>query len=156
VEDIMKKIFGSIILTIVLMGAALPLSASASGQEVAAVKKTIENAYVKGIHIDRDIPAIRKGFHEDFNMLIFRDDEIRKMNIGEWIAGIEKRKKEDTSPPPYDTTWEFPMVDVTGNAAVARVEIFRDRKHIYTDYMSLYRFSDGWKIVNKIYFSHKD
>jgi ketosteroid isomerase-like protein len=39
-------------------------------------------------------------------------------------------------------------------AAVARVEVHRDGKHIFTDYLSLYRFADGWKIVGKIFQSH--
>ncbi len=46
------------------------------------------------------------------------------------------------------------MVNVTNNAAVAKIKIFRDGKHIYSDYMALYKFDDGWKIVNKIYAAH--
>ncbi|HSG29078.1 MAG TPA: nuclear transport factor 2 family protein [Candidatus Krumholzibacterium sp.] len=132
----------------------LPVSAEGTG-DVDAVKKTIEDAYVKGIHIERDIPAIRKGFHESFTMTIKKGEEISKMSIADWIAGIERRKKEDPSPPAYKTEWKFPMVDVSGDAAVAKVEIYRDGRHIYSDYMSLYRFEDGWKIVGKIYHDHR-
>jgi hypothetical protein len=46
------------------------------------------------------------------------------------------------------------FVDVTGNAAIAKIEVFKDSRHVYTDYMSLYKFKDGWKIVNKIYQKH--
>jgi hypothetical protein len=46
---------------------------------------------------------------------------------------------------------EFPLVDITNNEAVARVEVHRDGKHIFTDYLSLYSFADGWKIVGKIF-----
>ena len=53
-------------------------------------------------------------------------------------------------------TSDIPMVSVSGDAAVAKVMIYRDDKLIYSDYMSLYKFEDGWKIVAKIYFSHKD
>ena len=49
---------------------------------------------------------------------------------------------------------EYAVVDVEGNAAVARVEIYRDGKHTFTDYLSLYKFPDGWKIVGKIFQSH--
>ena len=34
--------------------------------------------------------------------------------------------------------------------------IYRAGKLIFSDYMSLYRFEDGWKIAGKIYYSHKD
>ena len=48
-----------------------------------------------------------------------------------------------------------PSIDITGSAAVARVELYRDFKHIFTDYLSLYRFDDGWKIVGKIFYQHQ-
>jgi len=35
---------------------------------------------------------------------------------------------------------------------VARVELFKEGKHLFTDYMSLYRFQEGWKIVAKKYY----
>ncbi len=47
-------------------------------------------------------------------------------------------------------------MDVTGNAAVAKIELFKDSKHVYTDYLSLLKFSDGWKITDKVYFRHGD
>ncbi|MCP5050593.1 MAG: nuclear transport factor 2 family protein [bacterium] len=125
-------------------------------KERAAIKKVIEAAYVKGIHIDRDIPAIRKGFHADFSMLMpKKEDKIDRVSIDKWIGWIEEGKKKNPGPKKYKTTHKFSMVDVTGNAAVAKIEIYRDGKHTFTDYMSLYKFSDGWKIVNKIYFTHK-
>lgn len=40
------------------------------------------------------------------------------------------------------------------HAAVARVELWRDGKHTFTDYLSLYRFDDGWKILGKIFQRH--
>ena len=45
-------------------------------------------------------------------------------------------------------------MDVTGNAATVRLELYRDGKHAFTDYLSLYRFPDGWKIVSKTFQAH--
>lgn len=136
----------------ILLAAACLNASDDSGEE--AVRRTIENAYVKGIHIERDVPAIRKGFHPQFKMFIRKDGDVSIYPLKDWIEAIEKRKEESPEPPAYETTWKIPMVDITGEAAVAKVEIYRDGKHIYTDYMSLYRFEDGWKIVGKIYHSH--
>ena len=124
-------------------------------KEKAAIQKVIENAYVKGIHINKDIDAIKKGFHPEFNMLILRDDKIIKFPINKWIESIKQRKEKEPEQPEVTITYKFPLIDVTGNAAVAKIEIYKDSKHIYSDYMSLYKFEDGWKIVNKIYYSHK-
>ncbi|HET8648387.1 MAG TPA: nuclear transport factor 2 family protein [Vicinamibacteria bacterium] len=49
---------------------------------------------------------------------------------------------------------DFTRIDVTGNAAVAQVQLHRNGKHTFTDFLSLYRFPDGWKIVGKIFHSH--
>ena len=75
--------------------------------------------------------------------------------IDQWAQSIERNKQTKPEGPDYEITSEIPLVDVTGNAAVARVELYKDGKHIYSDYMSLYRFDDGWKIVGKIYHRHE-
>ena len=45
-------------------------------------------------------------------------------------------------------------MNVTGNTASARVEVYRDGKHTFTDYLLLYKFTDGWKIVSKADHAH--
>ncbi len=134
----------------------LPAASFAAGvdADVEAVKQVIEDAYVKGVHVDRDVAAVRGGFAPAFIMFRLEKGAVTRMTIDEWVAGIEKSKKDRPDPPPQKTTHEFSMVDVTGDAAVARVEIYKDGKHIFTDYMSLYKLSDGWKIVGKIFRRH--
>jgi hypothetical protein len=39
----------------------------------------------------------------------------------------------------------------TADAAVAKVDLHRNGKHIFTDYIALYRFDDGWKLVGKTF-----
>lgn len=46
------------------------------------------------------------------------------------------------------------MIEVVGNAAVAKVELYREDKKIFTDFLSLYKFEEGWRIVSKIYHRH--
>ena len=45
-------------------------------------------------------------------------------------------------------------MEIAGAAASARVEVFRDGKHTFTDYLLLYKFADGWKIVSKTFHTH--
>ncbi len=138
----------------VLMVASIALAET--NDDVAMVKQTIKLAYVEGIHINRDIAAIKKGFHEDFAMVMLRDGKISKMTIQEWIGYIEKDIKKNPNKVMPETKHKFTMVEVAGNAAAARIEIYKEGKHVYTDFMSLYKFDDGWKIVNKIYYRHPD
>ncbi len=123
-------------------------------KEKAAIRKAIEESYIRGILIDRNVKAIRKGFHPEFNMFLFRDGAVTKWSIDHWIDVVEKERKNNPSPPEHEITHEFTMIDVTGNAAVARVEIYRGGKQTFTDYLSLYKLKEGWKIVGKIYYRH--
>jgi hypothetical protein len=145
---------GILVVAVTLVTMAPTTLPAGGGDEVAAVKKVIEEAYVKGIHINRDPDAIRRGFHPEFTMIILKDGEISKMSRDEWIERIEEGNKKNPDRPKVETKHEFAVVEVEGNAAVARIEMYKNGKHVYTDFMALYKFDDGWKILNKIYYRH--
>ena len=131
----MKNVLAFTIAASLLIASALVAGEVEKEQE--AVKKVIEAAYINGIHRDWNAAAAKAGFHPDFVMLIREKEGIRKLPIAEWADSIEKKKKQQPEGPEYEITYEIPMVDVTGEAAVARIELYRDGKHIFTDYMSL-------------------
>jgi hypothetical protein len=81
------------------------------------------------------------------------NNEIKPLPIEEWIASIEKAKKENT-PPVSQTDGKFIDIDITGNAAVVKLDLFRDTRKIFTDYLVLYKFSEGWRIVSKTFYRH--
>lgn len=124
--------------------------------ERAAVVDVVKAAYVDGIHNFRDPVAIRAGFHPDFEMLILKDGKLEKLPIAKWIESIEARNAKE--PPPTDgvrtTTAAFPLVEVTGTAAICKVELTREGQLVFTDYLALYKFEDGWKIVGKSFYRH--
>jgi hypothetical protein len=149
------KVVSVSVLALLAVGSSLSAqSASAIEAEEEAVKEVIVTAYIEGIHNERDVDKIRSGFHQDFNMLSFRDDAINPVSIQQWIGGIETSLERNPDPPEVPVRPEFAAVEVSGNAAVARIEVYRGARHLYTDFMSLYKFEDGWKIVNKIFYSH--
>ena len=120
-----------------------------SADEAKDARAVVEAAYVRGVHASFNAEAMRKGFHPDFRMYTLRDGALSFVTRDEWIARLEKRAVEDSRKPQIQA--EYPIVDVTGNTAVVRVELHRDGKHVFTDYLSLYRFADGWKIVAKVF-----
>lgn len=130
-------------------------ASSLLAQEMAAdreqIIETIEKAYVQGIQNGKEIENIQKGFHPGFNLLgVDQNNMLTKLPIYTWYSYVEKRVAAGEQPD-LETSARFPMVDITGNAAVVKVELYRDGKMIFTDYFSLYRFDEGWKIVSKIY-----
>ena len=138
-------------LALAILAGPVPAPAADGDQE--AVKAVVVSAYVEGVHVKGDPALMKTGFHPDFRMFTLRQGALVPVTLDEWAARIEKGARERKGPAPA-IRHEFAQVDVTGNAAVARVELYRDGKHVFTDYLSLYRFPDGWKIVSKIFHSH--
>jgi len=132
---------------------ATSLDAAAAEGDRAAVEAVVKTAYVDGVHAKGDPALMRQGFHPDFRMLVLRGGAMTQVTLEEWIARLEKGERERKTPRAA-IRHEFTSVDVTGDAAVARVEIYRDGTHAFTDYLSLYRFPDGWRIVSKIFQAH--
>jgi hypothetical protein len=122
------------------------------------VIQVVTDAYVDGIHNFSDPVAIRKGFHPEFEMLMLREGKLEKLPLATWIERIEAASQK--TPPPTresgkrSTEARFPTVDVAGTAAFCKVEILREGKQVFTDYLALYKFADGWKIVGKSFYRH--
>lgn len=128
--------------------------APAQQEQEEAIKETIQKAYVDGIQNRGSIEDIEAGFDPGFNLLgIDKNGELSKLPISRWIEMVKKAKANGQAPKPMITA-KYPMIDITGNAAVAKVELYKGNKMIFTDYLSLYKFEDGWRIVSKIYQRH--
>lgn len=135
----------------------LALLAAATGftddtADVAAVKAIVTSAYVEGVHRQGDPALMRAGFHPDFRMYMLREGKVSVVTLDQWAERIGGGDKGKGPAPKIDAN--FTQVDVTGSTAVARVEVRRDGKHVFTDYLSLYKLPEGWRIVAKTFQSH--
>lgn len=124
--------------------------------EQTAVKKVIEDAYVDGLCNSGDIAKIRKGFHEGFVLLGVRNNVLTLLPIFNWIEYVKMDAKKGKYPAKDKVSLNYLFIDVTGTAAVAKVAFMKGGKHVYTDYLSLYKFDAGWRLVNKIYHKHPE
>jgi hypothetical protein len=137
-------------------GAALAVPASAQDADTDrnAIEAVVRSAYVDGVHAKPSAALMRQGFHPDFHMFVLqRDGKMAAVTLDDWAARIEKGAAERKGPPP-EVKADFTRVDVTGSAAVVQLQLHRDGKHVFTDFLSLYRFPEGWKIVAKIFYNH--
>lgn len=146
----MKKSF---LVLLFLSSFTLVYSQELSPEQLAA-KQVVNDAYVEGIQNGGSLEAIRKGFHPSFNMLRFTNNEVKPLPIEEWIGIIEKNRVEKPNPNPIRTEANFVSVDVTGNTALVKVELTKEGKLIFTDYLTLFKFTEGWRIVSKVYHRH--
>jgi len=126
-----------------------------SESEKQAIKEVIQESYVEGLQNEGDAAKIDAGFHPGFNLLgIGKGDQIWKLPIYTWKENALNDLKNGKKPKSGDdlVTVNFLSVDVTGTAAVVKLEFFVGNKKTYVDYISLYKFENGWKIVNKIFY----
>ena len=120
------------------------------------IKELIEASYIHGAFNELNPEAMANGFHKDFAIFSAKGEELSRYEIEDWVAGVKKRQSSAEFDP-KNNVWEhkFAIVDVTGNSAIAKVELSKDGKHVYTDYLSLLKFDTGWKIVAKVYTKHE-
>ena len=154
----MKKAF--VLLGFSFLAAGIIATGVVMSQEKEDAKKAItaviEASYINGAFNDLDTVTMRKGFHPTFAIHgVQEDGTLQKYPIDEWIANIEKRKASPDFDP-ADQKWDhkFALIDVTGDAAIAKIDLFKNGKHIYTDYLSLLELEGGWIITDKVYHRH--
>jgi len=111
--------------------------------EAQAVAKTIEEHYFKA-HSTGDGAFLKGTFIEDGKMMWVQDGQLRSRTSTEYIAGFRG------TPPPDEAKRKrrVVMTDVTGDTAVAKVELDHPGALI-TDYFTLLKIGNEWKIVHK-------
>ena len=119
--------------------------------EKEAIKNVIDVAYIQGIHRTQNEKTVKSGFHESFSMLVLQGNEMKKVGVDEWLINLEEMKKENPVMWASETKYTFELVDVSGYSAVAKLDVHKGKIHFSTDYMLLYKFEEGWKIVSKIF-----
>jgi len=119
-------------------------------KQVAAVKKTVVDAYIDGIFLKGDAGAVKKGWHAECDIVIFQNGTLKKLPATYWV----KRLTEHPGPLNPRVTYKFAHVHVNGYAAIATVEVFDGEKPLYMDFMNLYKFEDGWKICTKTFLGY--
>ncbi len=152
----MKQLLVS--LTLLLAFGIISQAQDTEKKEKEAIKKTILMAYQDGLLNEGDVKKIDKGFHPDFEMLgINQQGEMYRYHLNDWKANNEKKLADGRLPKKGkdQVKIKIPMVDVTGIAAVAKIDFYVNDKLTFVDYQSLYKLDGEWKIVAKIYHTVK-
>jgi hypothetical protein len=107
-----------------------------------AVKQAIEK-YAKSTD-DKDGSGVESVFYKE--ALIYSvnkfNNKVSEMTLDEYVDGIKKGRFGG-----WERDLSIESVDVYGNTAVAKV-MLKDAKLKQTEYLSLVKMDDGWKIVS--------
>ncbi len=147
----MKKIF---LITACLLAMSAVAQDVKHEVDIEAIKQVINSAYVQGIHNNGPVEAVGQGFHPGFEMLSMQNNLLNKLTIYNWLPAIKRRKADPDAASRPEVSCKYLSVDVTGDAAVVKLELHREGVLLFTDYLCLYRFEEGWKIVSKLYHRH--
>lgn len=124
--------------------------------EKEAIKKVIQTGYVDGLLNYGDTEITKDCFYPGFFITTIENNQVSHYTIYNWIDNVEKGKASGNVPESKFTV-KFVQIDVTEHAASAKVEMYKDGEVLtFTDYLLLYKFEEGWKIVQKIYYRHPE
>jgi hypothetical protein len=129
---------------VLVLAAATSVLAQDASSEEAAVRAALEH-YLLG-HATGDGAHFEMVFHPQSKLFWMRDDTLNTRTSADYIAGASGSPAADED----QRRREITMVDVTGDAAVARI-VLDYPTVVLTDYMSLLKIDGEWKIVNKIF-----
>jgi len=125
-----------------------------SEREKDRIRQLLENVYVRDMYMKTTREALSREFDDVFHMLVpeidGRSNEILSLR---WDGLGQLRANHPKAVDP-EMRFAFPLIDVVGDAAVARVDVYRGERHVYSDYVSLYRVQGAWRLVSKVYHAH--
>ena len=128
------------------MAATTPNRPAAGKGEEAAIRAALQH-YLLG-HATGDGAHFRKVFHPEAKLFFVRDGKLTTRTSDEYIAGATGRPAGDEA----QRRRRIETVDVSGNAAVARIVLDYPSTR-FVDYMSMLKIDGEWKIVNKTFYA---
>ena len=143
----MKLIALAFAVVVLVLGLSRISSYSASVQaDTAGARVPLEN-YIQG-HATGNGDFMRKAFHTDAKIMAFRDGKMTNLTSEEFASRFNGKPAQDEA----QRKRRIESVEITGNAGVGKI-ILEYPTVTYTDYMSLLKVGDEWKIVNKVFYA---
>jgi hypothetical protein len=135
--------------TTMLLATLLCLPAGALAQSAAAddaaVRKAIADHYFKA-HATGAGEHLKGTFVDEGRMMWVQDGQLRVRTSADFIAGFSGKPAADEA----KRKRRVLMTDVTGDVAVAKVEL--DYPEVrFIDYFTMARIGGDWKIIHKSY-----
>ena len=150
----MKNLFFVILFAILLIVSLFSLDSK--NAEIDAIEEVVQIAF-DAYYNDGDIELIKKYFHPGFNLLLMtRDNSLLYYFRHNFIDRVKQRKERGMYPPKKRVSIKFLRIDVVRNAAAVKQDFYRGERRTCTDFLSLYKFKEGWRIVSWTTYHHPE
>jgi hypothetical protein len=124
------------------------------GAEKASIKEVIQDALVDGYLNKYDIEEMEKGIHPEFRIMEVRNNALSKRGYKDMLDYVERVKPSRPEGRRVKVTISILSVDVIGNIGCAKVEFYDGSVLHGTDFITLMKFDDGWKLVGSVACEH--
>jgi protease I len=114
--------------------------------ELLAINKTVQD-YFEGMYYG-DPARLGLAFHPQAFLFGYYHGEFSHDSLEAWMQEVLNTPKPSESGEPFDM--RIVATDLTGQVAQVKVAVLYLGLR-FTDYLTLVKFGDGWKIVNKAY-----
>ena len=136
---------------LVLLTAAAPEARDDDAK--AQVIRAIDAGYLNAYWNDMNMKALLAGWDPGaISMGIAPNDQMFHSSLLNWFSGMVNRK----APAKKEFTFVYPVIDVAGDMAMAKVEVMKGDVIQFTDYLPLFKTKTGWKIVAYPYYQHRN
>lgn len=146
--------FIPLILTVLLVFPLLAFGQNSVDREKEVIKNVIQDALVDGYLNDYNIEAMEKGIHPDFTIVELRGNALSKRGYSDMLEYVNRVKPERPDGRRVRVTIKILDVDVVGKIGCAKVEFYVRTDLHGTDYITLVKFNEGWKLVNSVAYEH--
>ena len=143
----MKLIALAFAVVVLVLGLSKISSHSAPVQADTAGARVPLEAYIQG-HATGNGDFMRKAFHTDAKIMAFRDGKLTNLTSEQFASFFKGTPASDEA----QRKRRIESVELTGNAGVGKI-VLEYPTVTYTDYMSLLKIGDEWKIVNKVFYA---
>jgi len=115
--------------------------------EVALVTACVTD-YFEGMYY-RDLAKLKRAFHESARLYGYRDGSFTMLPLVDWLSRVSSRAIPAESGELFEMSIE--SIDLTGDAGIVKVrDLYMGLR--FTDYLSIIKFDNHWKIVSKVFY----
>ena len=112
--------------------------------ELEGIRTTVDDYFLGMYHSDTD--RLARAFHPDSFLTGYYQGNFSRFSVGDWMGMVGKTPAPAEKGEAYDMN--IVSMDITENVAVVKVKDFYLGLW-FTDYLTLLKIDDAWKIVNK-------
>jgi hypothetical protein len=125
-------------------------------KEEEAIINVLQESYVKGVFNEGNRALVQEGFAAAFTMFsLTADGTVKTITKADWLRRVQENKAKGRYPAKEENKVRIVIkkVEVADTAAMVKLHFYRGEHLRYVDFIGLYRFKTGWKIISKTFTS---